>query len=573
MVNQIKRIKLLKLYSENTLFDPVEFKDGINIVLGEKYDSTTTSGSKTNGVGKSILVQFIDFCLLSRYQDSRVSKIPKNIFPENENVNLDLIIGDEKYTISRNRAKENSPNITINGVTTNFPTLKETQDYLFSIIFKDIDLESLPSFRTLLSILIRDEDSEFKDIAKPYDLRKRIPENYEPHLYLLHLSLEIYKNTKEILKQIEMITKVIRNEEKELTNNNTKDISQIKAEMNNINSEVKIIELTLKEYKTAESFKILEQDIASLEDELKQKSSQLKVLYYELNRIKSLPKSEVIDSKDVEILYNSYKESLGTLIVKSLEEATKFKNRVENFQRMLLEDKRNDIQNKINILNKEKKLLDDEYSKKIKVFDTKGVFQNLKTSLRIYQEKSDFLNKTSNLLENFQKHTSEKKNLTREKSNELLFLDKLINDEKNKIISFQDTILDIHEYIMGNRECSFEILTNSNSRSEPLKVILRISDDGSHGIDRIKVFIYDMALLFSNITKNRHPLFLIHDNIFETDENTRIRSLNFINSKLNKSEYEFQYIITLNKDSVEENGYSIPKYSILKSYNQTKFRR
>lgn len=70
-----------------------------------------------------------------------------------------------------------------------------------------------------------------------------------------------------------------------------KDISQIKAEMNNINSEVKIIELTLKEYKTAESFKILEQDIASLEDELKQKSSQLKVLYYELNRIKSLPKS------------------------------------------------------------------------------------------------------------------------------------------------------------------------------------------------------------------------------------------------------------------------------------------
>lgn len=104
---------------------------------------------------------------------------------------------------------------------------------------------------------------------------------------------------------------------------------------------------------------------------------------------------------------------------------------------MLLEDKRNDIQNKINILNKEKKLLDDEYSKKIKVFDTKGVFQNLKTSLGIYQEKSDFLNKTSNLLENFQKHTSEKKNLTREKSNELLFLDKLINDEKNKIISFK----------------------------------------------------------------------------------------------------------------------------------------
>lgn len=198
--------------------------------------------------------------------------------------------------------------------------------------------------------------------------------------------------------------------------------------------------------------------------------------------------------------------------------------------------------------------MDDEYSKKIKILDTKGVFQNLKTSLGIYQEKSNYLNKTITLLENFQKHTSEKKNLTTEKSNKLLSIDKLLNNEKDKITSFQDTILDIHEYIMGNRECSFEILTNTSSQSNPLKVILRIFDDGSHGIDRTKVFIYDMALLFNNITRDRHPLFLIHDNIFETDENTRVRSLNFINSKWNEPEHEFQYIITLNKDSVEENG-------------------
>ena len=53
-------MKLRKLYSEPPIFDPITFYDGLNIILGDKNNTK----DKTNGVGKSLAIDFINFCLL-----------------------------------------------------------------------------------------------------------------------------------------------------------------------------------------------------------------------------------------------------------------------------------------------------------------------------------------------------------------------------------------------------------------------------------------------------------------------------------------------------------------------------
>lgn len=88
MDKEINRIRINKLYSENNIFDEVEFHDGVNIILGEKYDNSTITGRKTNGVGKSMSIEFLDFCFLSDYEKSRISKIPKEIVPLEEDIML-----------------------------------------------------------------------------------------------------------------------------------------------------------------------------------------------------------------------------------------------------------------------------------------------------------------------------------------------------------------------------------------------------------------------------------------------------------------------------------------------------
>ena len=55
--------------------------------------------------------------------------------------------------------------------------------------------------------MIRDERSEFKDIVKCHDLTKRIPDDLSAHLFLLGISLEQYRNTLNIIKEIETTKK------------------------------------------------------------------------------------------------------------------------------------------------------------------------------------------------------------------------------------------------------------------------------------------------------------------------------------------------------------------------------
>ena len=103
MGKEISRIRLNRLYSESNIFEEISFHDGVNIILGEKYDDSSVKGRKTNGVGKSMSIEFLDFGFLNDYEKSRIAKIPKEVFPLEENVILDLDIGDEAITIKRNR--------------------------------------------------------------------------------------------------------------------------------------------------------------------------------------------------------------------------------------------------------------------------------------------------------------------------------------------------------------------------------------------------------------------------------------------------------------------------------------
>ena len=109
MGKEINRIRLNRLYSENNVIEEIIFHDGVNIILGEKYDNSSVKGRKTNGVGKSMSIEFLDFCFLNDYDKSRIVKIPKEVFPLEENVILEFDIGLEAVTIKRNRKQADKP--------------------------------------------------------------------------------------------------------------------------------------------------------------------------------------------------------------------------------------------------------------------------------------------------------------------------------------------------------------------------------------------------------------------------------------------------------------------------------
>lgn len=547
----VNRIKLKKLFSEPEFFDPIIFTDGPNIILGEKSDENTTKGRKTTGVGKSLSVEFINFCLFKKYSESRVKLIPNNTFDQHIYINLDLEIGNDKLTIKRNRKEQDQPIIVRNGKEIKFESIDDAQQYITDLIYSHTHLENLPSFRELISPLIRDERSEFKNILECFDVNRKIPINYIPHLFFLNISLDLYKKTQDIVNKIEEQKTISKNAKKDITDNNQKKIKDVKAELNALNDEIEKMTEAIENFKSNDAFNSIQNDLVQIEYLLEKLRVRQKAIKYELKKIQSLPKPEIIERDQIETIFNKFKQGLGDLIVKSLDETIEFKEKIESFQRSLINQKATELEKQLENITSDIKRLDNDYSEKLKALEQKGVLKNLKTGIKVLNQKNLEYSRRIGKYTEYDNAEKEKKTLHLQKTQAVHDLDKAIESNDLILNSFLDTILDIHDFIMGNKECSFDIDTiNNKSSKKTVSIDLRIYDDGSHSVDRTKVFVYDIALLFNRYTKMRHPGLLIHDNIFDVDQDTLIQSLNFLDLQ-EKEHNDFQYILTLNRDKIE----------------------
>ena len=162
----------------------------------------------------------------------------------------------------------------------------------------------------------------------------------------------------------------------------------------------------------------------------------------------------------------------------------------------------------------------------------------------MFREKSDQLSDLRRLITSYDAAISQKRDQQLEKDIELQKLQSSIDDTETIKDSFERTILDMHGYVMGNRQASFRY--NTTSKKQVVEISLRIESDGSHSVEREKTFIYDFSLLQNEHTSERHFGLLVHDNIFDVDSDTLRRNLNYIAGHMH--EFRGQYILTLNSD-------------------------
>ena len=549
-------IRLFKLYSTPSVFEPISFEMGVNLILGEKADENTSGNRKTNGVGKSMSVEFINFCLLKKKEDSRVMKIPNDILSNDTQIILDLEINKKPISIIRTKGKPDNPLFIIENELTEFKNFEDASNYLTNLLI-DTSIEGSPSFRQLMNLMIRDERSEFKDIIQTYDTSKNnIPPDYTPHLYLFKIDLTTYKKTKNIITQIGQ-KKTYKSELKKAIEQKYVSISEAFSELNALKEEVNRIGKAVDELQSNDAFDSIQKDLVAIESEMDDLRSKQKALKYELKKIQSLPEPEKITDSDIEIIYDQFKQGLGEVIAKSIEQVKFFKSKIDSFQQMLIDSRKNELINELELLSEKLKLFESNYSEKLETVNAKGRFKNIKVAMAIFTKKSEELANTRVQLENYDKTDKEIKQYTREKSNLIALIDECVDSLKSVVEDFNRTILDIHSEIMDNEKASFRIETiDKPTNKEIFNFEMRIDSDGSHSVDRAKVFIYDMALLFNVHTRQRHPRLLIHDNIFDVDKDTLIQSLNYL-SRVESLYYDFQYILTLNRDEIEHDEQEI----------------
>ncbi len=537
-------LRLRKLYTEPKLIEPVEFEDGINLILGVEDDSS----DKTNGVGKSLCIEFINFALLKQKSKSRVSRIPQAIFPPETKVCLDIEVFGQEFTIKRSLAAAETPTFIGRDSVIEFSKLEDATAFLREKLF-GAELTNTPSFRAMMGPLIRDERSEFKSLISCYDTDQRVPDDYSPHMYILGLDIETYLNVRAAIVRIDGIGKEIRKIKDNVLLLRQKDIKDARSDLNELDSEVASINRSIEALENIAGYEAIKDDIVELEGQLETIRREKLLLSQKLSKTKYITSGQPLEHEEVEEFYSQISERLGELIVHDLNQVLAFQDKVHAFQNQLIREQRHQLENEIASLNNQVSELDKQYKSKLLVLDQSGALKNLKQTYAAFQAKVDEASQLKAFISKYDELEIRKQAERSHKETELLQLQSDILNHKTEIESFEKTILQIHEFVQGNRRASFEIRHSNNK--QVLEVSLRIDDDGSHSVEREKVFIYDLALLVNEFTSSRHPGILIHDNIFDVDQDTLMKNIQYLVSKANFSAHQ-QYVLTLNADRLDE---------------------
>src|SRR3989344_568578 len=337
---------LKRLHSEPIgLFPSVEFKDGVNFIFGKK-DKESDKKDSLNGIGKSLLVDLIDFCLLSTLrpdQNPRLSKAKK--FMEGHSIVLEFEIGGKDYLLKRNPTTPNKEiGFGVIGEEVKLYTDTEIKPVLADLMFLNENYSGEYSnrwLRKLVPFFIKKErpkkGGEFTDPVKYLENGKPMELNIY-HLFLMGIDNTLaYKNfdIQENLKEKQPLMNGVEKFVQETYG--LENISTAHNEIDKIRRDIKGIETNIASFKLASEYEDAEERANKL-------TLRIKDLWYKnynsrknIESYKASYRQDVnINVNQIEKLYKEASELLAGQIKKTLNEAVQFREDLSNSRRKFL---------------------------------------------------------------------------------------------------------------------------------------------------------------------------------------------------------------------------------------------
>ena len=520
-------MKLLYLGSSDNRFQSIEFKDGLNIIVGEKVfkDDKKTS----NGIGKSLVLICIDFLLGKGSQNKEIKKL-KQVLKENE-ITLTLLFehNSKTYKIGRNHKQ-----IWVND-----------KEYESEKKFKEEFLNSLLdtqfTFRDIFSRFFRTNKESYQNAIFQVTLKENVYKNNLINAYLLGLDLEYLNKKRELKLKNDKLKSII------------KDLSELKQEINKekeyeLIERIKKIEQDLKSFEIADNFNELKEKADLLSEEIRKLRNQLAYIQREVRNKKRVIKTNKQIDIDIELLSNMYEEVKFFLPDTTL----KHIKAVKEFHETLFNNRIRRAKNEIEKLEKEEKIIKNEIEKLDKERSETLNYLNNKGALEEYHALVEEKENLQNELNEFESKEKLLKELKKEQADIKLEIDKfkreLIDLEEKlslKIKKLGQMFREISEMHYEDHPGYLDISIVDDFRTDKLyNIEPEIKGDSSDGINEMKIFIYDMLIY----KLNPELIGLAgHDNrLFDmVDERQIAKAFNYVQNNLK------QYICSISDTKFE----------------------
>lgn len=477
-------MKLLQLTSSDNRFQTLNFKSGLNIIVGQKV-LTDDKKKTSNGIGKSLALICIDFMLGKNSTSKEVKKLKEVIKKESITLSLAFEHKNQVYNIDR----------TYNEVFIDGEKLKKESEYF---LFLNSLLESEHSFRNIFGRFFRTNKESYIEATSQVTTKEKAYQNNLINASLLGLDLTFLEKKKELKVKSDRL-KLLITELKELQKNIDKE------------KEFELLERLGEISEHLNSFEIA-QDFNDLKNEADILTTQIQKIRNDIaynNRL-IRNKQMIIDTNhqvdiDVNKLKNMYAEAsffLGAEVLNHIES-------VQDFHNTLFKNRKDRAIKDISLLETniesiEKGLfdLDKRRSDIFKYLENRGALEEYHS---LNREKD-------NIKENLEQIQRDEKSLNRYKKEQAdikleidQFKRKLIDlesDLKNKIQFLGKSFREISEEFYNDKPGFLHIEILEKFNTEKLyKIEPKIdNENSSDGINEMKIFIYDMLLYKLNPT-------------------------------------------------------------------------
>ncbi len=546
--------KLISLSSPTGFFSDIVFKDGLNIILG-KYSK---SGKDINGIGKTTIINLIDYCLLSDGVKTEFFS-EKYSFLKSEKVKLTFKLSGNCCSIERGFDDKKEVYFQVND---ELPKPYIDSD-LRLILGSEMGREQSGVydplwFRTLMSFYVQnDHNFSARDASnvQKFTVGKRQPELLTYIFLLLGIDNSLiwsFDNSSIELKNLRSDQSRINKQIVEQTGRTVKDF---RGECDSISRKIEKLEDGLDNYE-------FDENVADLEDKIQTLNTQISSLNKEHLTFRSKYR-DIQESLEIDVdvdpnaiakIYSDIHLEFSDFIRKGLNEVIEFRQEISSNRSRFLKEREAHYQEKLNAIRNKVVGLEKERAKIYQMLDEKSAFDALKSAYtNLVEEKA----RLSSQLTYIEQLDFIEEGIAIKKSDVGNTVAKIVA-EKGRFIETVDEIKDIYlDLVEGSVDIDssdispyFNIEFKANQNS-PIRINLEVPRGRSLGKGRFKILAFDLTVFIASVARETNfPSFLIHDGVFHAiAHKTRIKFLNYINRKLS-SLGDVQYIITVNEDEI-----------------------
>jgi len=539
-------------------FNEVKFEEGFNVVIAERTLESTKKDSR-NGLGKTTLIEIIHFCLgadINPDTSLRDKELAGWIFT------LDIVFGGKNVSVSR--GTNNLGYVVIDAYTdwsewiiqpdfdnkSNEARIKITEwtkllGWALYGLIEDNRRNYIPTFRSLVSYDIRRRhfDNPFENFPRQY-----IWDIQVNNAYILDLNWE-YARKWQLLRE----RKTELDNLKKATKGGQGLLASLLGTIGELENEKERLERIVdQEWTNLNGFQVLQQyeQIESDANKLTEQIHNLTNAMLQTRRLiefheKSLSEEEAANENRVAEIYKEAGIVLPGSGVKSLDEVQVFHKQVTQNRRNYLRSEITRLRNEISGADTSREQLVHERSRLMQILATHGALAEYTKLQQLYLSHVAELETINSQIQNLKKIEREKSQIKIEREN--LFLDARTDYDERTIIR------DARKIFNNNSEALYEApgdLVVDIKQDSGYSFRVDIKRSGSDGIDKMKVFCYDLMRAELSQQFPLRPKFLIHDStIFaDVDERQIARALEL--AALKSKQFGFQYIVMLNSDKV-----------------------